>query len=230
MPVRAMSIVVLTALASSLFIFSPKVAATETAPTFKVTENLTLGEISRILYGTVKRAKEIARINQLKNPDLILVGQVLKLPEAATNSDTAQAETLKEIREKKTTAKPAATNTVTTTPQAEASAADLVAIKSAREELTKFLADEEANQTADQKSARATLLQGEEKLRAKDYASAIKLFNESRTKNPGELSAWFQEIKSAKDSGDVASAKRMKKDFLERYPQLSEVPFLKGVE
>ena len=57
-------------------------AGTEKAPkVYTVQKGDTLYGIARKLYGDQRRYKDIAKLNGIANPDLIYVGQVLKIPE-----------------------------------------------------------------------------------------------------------------------------------------------------
>ena len=106
----------------------PLLAASEN--TFMVTKGMTLGEISTLLYGTVKRSPEIVLLNHLNNPDLIYAGQELKLPGPPTivvqpevkapdeTNETNEEKEFSAYKEKEENAKPQAEKTAVVTAAA----------------------------------------------------------------------------------------------------------------
>ncbi len=193
------------------------------SPTFRVTENLTLGEISRILYGTVKRAKDIAAMNRLKNPDLIRVGQILRLPGAPVQSATEQAKELDRVHAKRAEKTVASPELSRTTKRIE----NAPRLDSARHALTTYLAEQEVTKAPNEKEAKLALIEGEKNLGVKNFADAAKFFETARKKNPDELSAWIEEIRAYRENNQPILARESAQLFVSRFPDLAEIPFIR---
>ena len=74
----------LTAYRATSLVFrrsGPRVALVSEAPAVTVRRGETLGLIAVRIYGERTRALDIARLNNIENPDLIFPGQVLRLPQ-----------------------------------------------------------------------------------------------------------------------------------------------------
>lgn len=172
---------------------------------YRVSKSIpTLGEISRSVYGTTKRWKEIAKWNNLRPPYYVRTGQILRLQEAPKLTMAEGKVELNKMWNQRYGIE------VDHSPAA-AYAPPETLVKSYHKPVTQ------------NPKAEALFLRGKKLYDEGKFKEAAEFFKESRINNREMISAWIFEIQSWKQVGDSVKEARAKSRFMRLHPSMSEI-------
>lgn len=186
-----------------------------------------------MLYGSAERWREIARLNGLKSPDGLRVGQRLRLPEKPLRTGEEARRFLGEFWLKKSGVPSAQLPKVT---QQQRAPEIEVRTSGSRAEIVVPVEAVAASPVVSDPEVRSELaaqartpveqatLSGRALLEAGRTAEALEVFQSERTRDPDFLPSWFLELRCLRVLGREKELQQTLAALLARFPRLESLP------
>jgi len=181
---------------------------------YRVQKGEGLGRVSLRLYGTTRRWKEIAELNELAGPHFALrEGQSLRLPAPPTLSERQGRDKMVAYWLKRDPWRSGIDESSIATEPAPATRSPALSTEKAG----RYLASQRMNH-------QKYFQRGRELMDAGNYDEALKYFAQSRREKEDYLPAWFYALRTHQLKKDEKGWEALQKSLVEKYPHLRSLP------